>query len=219
MKIHKPWWRLPVLAIVSIAILILLATVLRSWPAFADASRNTSELASWVQAIGSIIAIYVALWINDDDRQSRKLESERQNAQRAAAFAARMTPFIAEVRNGLEYIDNSGIDHDENFLRGLREPIRIVQLLTLPRLGDVSILSDLNSLDVATIQRCMLLISVIDNWNGYVNTTFLNPNDWPLEIRTAFRKDMRIKLGAIRESANELQIKFNGIMDDGLQAT
>ncbi|CAB3857441.1 hypothetical protein LMG3410_02102 [Achromobacter aegrifaciens] len=71
--------------LLALLFLGLCAALFNNWPA------NSGEWAGWVQALGSIGAILIAVWVSHRDNQNavgRALAAEREEGQRAATALA-----------------------------------------------------------------------------------------------------------------------------------
>lgn len=81
--------------------MIAVWVVFRIWPV-----KNTSDVAAWVQAVGSILAIMAAIFI--DQGAARRL-NQQQDATRKAALAEHHQTILdwrRAAKDGLELVEN-----------------------------------------------------------------------------------------------------------------
>ena len=99
---------------------------------------NSGEVwAAWVQAVGSIVAIGVAIWISrHESRETRRREAERRGAL-ARSFAYRHMSKVIALRREAEEVRNFASAHAAGFemthdLRMVEQKLKVSDFLLGP---------------------------------------------------------------------------------------
>jgi len=95
MKLTTQSWRIAA----GLLVLILLAIFLLNWPI------DSEQWASWVQAIGTVLALGIAIYLSKQERDERRTEREldrlelrRQNAYDLSTLAVDIYEHVVELK-------------------------------------------------------------------------------------------------------------------------
>ncbi|MGB3423837.1 MAG: hypothetical protein WBF84_06675 [Castellaniella sp.] len=76
---------------VRVASVVLVAVFLLNWPA------DSGQWAAWVQALGSVLALIVAIRLSEQERLTRRQERDQDRSEQAHAAAYDMTTLTVEL--------------------------------------------------------------------------------------------------------------------------
>ena len=169
--------------------------------------------AAWVQAVGSILAIAVAIYLSRMDANTRRKDAEEDRNRRAAAFAAQMMVFVVHVINRLEVIDRLNADGSYGLSTAMFDPRDTMTMFSVSPPIDRAFMRDLGALPIPIIQEAVALIAVVDDYNPFIQSSMPLARSIDGAQRGDYIDDMRRRVEAMRKGAAYLKPHLEGLMD------